>query len=107
MTTVLIGLACLLGLCFFGIRVGFTTLIMDFVGFAMERGWFASLAVVAQQVTENAQNYNPSVIPLFIPTDIFICRPDISADPYDAAYAALGRFKGGLALATMLACGGF
>jgi len=107
MTTALIGFACLLGLCFFGFRVGFATLIVGFVGFALERGWFASLAMVAQQVTEDAQNYNLSVIPLFILMGVFIYRSDISADLYDAAYAALGRFKGGLALATVLACGGF
>lgn len=107
MTTALIGFAFLLGLCFFGFRVGFATLIVGFVGFALERGWFASLAMVAQQVTEDAQNYNLSVIPLFILMGVFIYRSDISADLYDAAYAALGRFKGGLALATVLACGGF
>ena len=107
MTTALIGFACLLALCFFGFRVGFATLIVGFVGFALERGWFASLGMVAQQVTEDAQNYNLSVIPLFILMGVFIYRSDISADLYDAAYAALGRFKGGLALATVLACGGF
>lgn len=107
MTTALIGFAVLLGLCFFGFRVGFATLIVGFVGFAMERSWFASLAMVAQQVTEDAQNYNLSVIPLFILMGVFIYRSDISRDLYDAAFAALGRFKGGLALATVLACGGF
>lgn len=107
MITALIGFACLLGLCFFGFRVGFATLVVGFVGFALERGWLASLAMVAQQVTEDAQNYNLSVIPLFILMGVFIYRSDISADLYDAAYAALGRFKGGLALATVLACGGF
>jgi len=107
MTTALIGFTCLLCLCFFGFRVGFATLVVGFVGFALERGWFASLAMVAQQVTEDAQNYNLSVIPLFILMGVFIYRSDISADLYDAAYAALGRFKGGLALATVLACGGF
>ena len=80
---------------------------MGFVGFALERGWFASLGMVAQQVTEDAQNYNLSVIPLFILMGVFIYRSDISVDLYDASYAALGRMKGGLALATVLACGGF
>lgn len=107
MTTALIGFAILLSLCFFGFRVGFATLIVGFVGFALERSWGASLAMVAQQVTEDAQNYNLSVIPLFILMGVFIYRSDISRDLYDAAYAALGRFRGGLALATVLACGGF
>lgn len=107
MITALIGFACLLALCFFGFRVGFATLIVGFVGFALERGWGASLAMTAQQVTEDAQNYNLSVIPLFILMGVFIYRSDISSDLYDAAYGAFGRFKGGLALATVLACGGF
>lgn len=107
MTTALLGFAALLALCFFGFRVGFATLIVGFVGFALERGWSPSLAMVAQQVAEDAQNYNLSVIPLFILMGVFIYRSDVSSDLYDAAYAALGRFKGGLALATVLACGGF
>ncbi len=107
MTTALLGFAILLMLCFAGFRVGFATLMVGFVGFAFERGWTASLAMVAQQVTEDAQNYNLSVIPLFILMGVFIYRSDISRDLYDAAYAALGRFRGGLALATVLACGGF
>ena len=107
MTTALIGFAALLALCFFGFRVGFATLFVGFVGFALERGTTASLAMVAQQVTEDAQNYNLSVIPLFILMGVFIYRSDISQDLYDAAYGALGRFRGGLALATVLACGGF
>lgn len=107
MITALIGFFCLLALCFYGFRVGFATLFVGFVGFAFERGWTASLTMVAQQVTEDAQNYNLSVIPLFVLMGVFIYRSDISSDLYDAAYAALGRFKGGLALATVLACGGF
>ncbi|MBG6142508.1 tripartite ATP-independent transporter DctM subunit [Labrenzia sp. EL_142] len=107
MITALLGFAVLLALCFYGFRVGFATLLVGFVGFALERGWSASLTMVAQQVTENAQNYNLSVIPLFVLMGVFIYRSDISRDLYDAAYAALGKFRGGLALATVLACGGF
>lgn len=107
MTIALLGFAALVGLCFFGFRVGFATLMVGVVGFALERGWSASLAMVAQQVAEDSQNYTLSVIPLFILMGVFVYRSDISSDLYDAAYAALGRFKGGLALATVLACGGF
>ena len=107
MTIALTGFAILLLLCFLGFRVGFATLFVGFVGFAFERGWGASLAMVSQQVFEDANNYNLSVIPLFILMGVFIYRSDVSSDLYDTAYAALGRFKGGLALATVLACGGF
>ena len=107
MTTALIGFAVLLVLCFIGFRIGFATLLVGFVGFALERGWSASLAMVGQQVMEDSMNYTLSVIPLFILMGVFIFRSDVSNDLYDAAYTALGRFRGGLALATVLACGGF
>lgn len=107
MITALIGFAALLTLCFMGFRVGFATLMVGFVGFGLERGFHASLGMVGQQVLEDAMNYNLSVIPLFILMGVFVYRSDVSRDLYDAAYAALGRFKGGLALATVLACGGF
>lgn len=107
MATALIGFAALLALCFLGFRVGFATLVVGFVGFAMERGWSASLAMVGQQVFHDSMNYNLSVIPLFILMGVLIVHARISQDLYDAAYAALGRFRGGLALATVLAAGGF
>jgi len=107
MTFALIGFAALLTLCFLGFRVGFATLFVGFVGFGLERGFTASLAMVGQQVFHDAMNYNLSVIPLFILMGVFIYRSDVSRDLYDSAYAVLGHLRGGLALATVLACGGF
>ncbi len=107
MTIALIGFAVLLVLCFLGFRVGFATLIVGFVGFALERGFEASLAMVGQQVFHDSMNYNLSVIPLFILMGVLIVHARISQDLYDAAYAALGKYRGGLALATVLAAGGF
>lgn len=107
MTIALLGFGLLLILCFVGFRVGFATLAVGFGGFALERGFSAALAMVGQQVFHDSMNYNLSVIPLFILMGVFIFRSDVSSDLYDAAYSALGRFRGGLALATVLACGGF
>lgn len=107
MVTALIGFAVLLFLCFIGMRVGFATLVVGFVGYGTLRGFDASLAMVGQQVFHDSMNYNLSVIPLFILMGVLIVRAQISQDLYDAAYSALGRFRGGLALATVLAAGGF
>ncbi len=107
MTTALVGFAILLALCFFGFRVGYATLLVGLVGFATQRGWEAAFAMTGQQVIEDAMNYNLSVIPLFILMGVFIYRAEISRDLYDAAYAGLGRFRGGLALSTVVACAGF
>lgn len=107
MTTALIGFAVLLILCFAGFRVGFATLIVGAAGFSLERGLGAGLAMTGQQIIEAGTNYNLSVIPLFILMGVFIYRSDISRDLYDAAQAGFGHFKGGLAMATVIACGGF
>ncbi len=107
MLTALIGFAALLTLCFLGFRVGFATLIVGFVGFGIERGFEASLAMMGQQILHDSMNYNLSVIPLFILMGVLIVHANISKDLYDAAYSGLGKFRGGLALATVLAAGGF
>jgi tripartite ATP-independent transporter DctM subunit len=103
----LTGFAVLLLLCFFGIRVGFATMMVGIVGFASLRGWSAALSLTGQQIMDDAMNYNLSVIPLFILMGTFIYRADVSRDLYDAAYAGFGRFRGGLALSTVVACAGF
>lgn len=107
MTTALIGFGALLLMCFFGFRVGFATLFVGLVGFAMERGLPAALAMTSSQIMDDAMNYHLSVIPLFILMGVFIYRSDISKDLYDAAYSGLGGFRGGLALSTVVACAGF
>ena len=107
MTLALTGFAVLLLLCFFGFRVGFATMLVGIVGFAWLRGWPAALSLTGQQIMDDAMNYNLSVIPLFILMGTFIYRADVSRDLYDAAYAGLGRFRGGLALSTVAACAGF
>ncbi len=107
MTTALIGFAVLLLLCFFGFRIGFATMLVGLVGFALQRGWPAALTMTGDQIMEDAMSYNLSVIPLFILMGVFIYRADVSKDLYDAAYAGLGRLRGGLALSTVVACAGF
>lgn len=107
MTASIIAFACVIGLCFAGVRVGFATLIVGFVGFGLQRGWGAAWALVGQQVLDDSMNYNLSVIPLFVLMGVFIYRSGISTDLYNAAYAGLGRFRGGLGQSTTLACAGF
>ena len=107
MTIALVGFAVLILLCFFGFRVGFATLIVGVIGFAYLRGWSAAFAMAGTQIMEDAMNYNLSVIPLFILMGVFIYKAEISNDLFDAAYAGLGQFRGGLALSTVVACAGF
>ncbi len=109
MTLSLIGFGVLLALSFIGFPLGFTTLAVGVVGFAYTRGWdwHAAFTMMAQQIVETGGSYGLSVIPLFILMGVFIHRSNISEDLYRASYALVGRYRGGLAHSTILACAGF
>ena len=107
MMIALFGFALLILLCFLGAPVGFATLLVGFAGFALLRGFDASLSMVGQQITHGAINYGMSVIPLFVLMGVFIYRANISTDLFDAANRRFGRLRGGLAYSTVLSCGGF
>jgi tripartite ATP-independent transporter DctM subunit len=58
-------------------------------------------------VRESGFQYLLSVLPLFILMGNFITQAKLSKELYAAAYAFLGHRKGGLAMSTVVACGGF
>jgi tripartite ATP-independent transporter DctM subunit len=109
MTVALVGFAFLLVLCFLGFPLGFSTLLTGLAGFAYMRGWdwHAALTMMAQQIVDTGANYGLSVIPLFLLMGVFIHRANISEDLFEASNALLGRYMGGLAQSTVLACAGF
>lgn len=109
MTIALIGFAGLLVLCFLGFPLGFSTLLAGLAGFAYMRGWdwHAALTMMAQQIVDTGANYGLSVIPLFLLMGVFIHRANISEDLFEASNALVGRYRGGLAQSTVLACAGF
>lgn len=107
MTEALIGFGVLLALSFVGVPLAFATLAVGVAGFALLRGISPALVMMSQQVVETATNYGLSVIPLFVLMGVFIHRSNIADELFDAANAWLGRFRGGLAMSTVMACGGF
>jgi tripartite ATP-independent transporter DctM subunit len=102
----LIGFAVLLAICFVGVPMGFALVAVGFFGFGLERSFPAAFATVGQQVQDVATNYGFSVLPLFLLMGTFIHRAALSEDLYDASNAWLGHLRGGLAMATITACGG-
>jgi len=63
--------------------------------------------MLGQVVVDASTNYGMSVLPMFILMGLFVHKADISGELYDAANAWLGHLKGGLAHATLAACGLF
>src|SRR6185436_8251044 len=51
--------------------------------------------------------YTLSVVPLFILMGNFVTRAGMSKELYRAGHTVVGHLRGGLAMATVLACAGF
>lgn len=89
------------------VPVGVAMLGVGFVGFASITGLRPASFMTAQTAFATVNSYSLSVVPLFLLMGNLINRSRISGDLYDAAHAIFGHFRGGLAQATILACGGF
>lgn len=71
------------------------------------RGLKASMAISEQQIMDLATNYQFSVLPLFIMMGVFVVKAGLADELFETATAWLGHLKGGLGMATIVACGGF
>ncbi|WP_424988513.1 TRAP transporter large permease [Microbulbifer sp. S227A] len=107
MTLAIIGIALVLILSVIGVPLAFATLFVGIAGISYIRGFEAAMGITGQWIMESSMNYGLSVVPLFILMGAFIHRSGISEELYDAAYAWLGHFRGGVAMSTVFACAGF
>jgi C4-dicarboxylate transporter DctM subunit len=103
----LIAFIVLFALLFWGVPIGLGMGAIGVVGFAFKIGWQPALATVGQIVVDNVMNYNFSLLPLFLLMSNLIARSRLSEELYTASHAFLGHRRGGLAMATVVACGGF
>jgi C4-dicarboxylate transporter DctM subunit len=107
MTIALVGLALLLFLSFMRIPIAFAMVAVGFAGMSMVIGMKGAMANVGQTAFDAAVNYELSVVPLFVLMGNFVTKARLSEELYDASNAFLGHRRGGLAMATVVACGGF
>jgi tripartite ATP-independent transporter DctM subunit len=128
MTISIVGFAVMLVLIFLGVPLGFALMFVGLVGFAYVRADMVGQALVSwgdaglefnmraingalvmtgQQMYDQVTLYSFTVIPLFILMGAFINRSNLAHELYDAANAFVGHFRGGLAMGTVVACGGF
>jgi len=109
MTEALAGLVVILLLAFLRIPIALSMGIVGIVGYAYMRDWTwgAAFATAQTKVYETGRNYALSVVPLFILMGNLVTRAGMSKELYRAAYGFIGHLRGGLAMATIVACGGF
>ncbi|MDI5934929.1 TRAP transporter large permease [Halomonas kalidii] len=102
------GFAALLLLAFLRVPLAFAMGIVGFVGFYYLTGnWSAAEAMAARRVVDTGMDYGLSVIPLFILMGNFVSHAGLSDALFRASNGFLGHRKGGQAMATIVACGGF
>jgi C4-dicarboxylate transporter DctM subunit len=107
MTEALIGLGAMLALSFLRVPIAISMGLIGFLGLWWMRGLAPSMASVATVVYESGFQYTLSVVPLFILMGNFVTRAGMSKELYRAGYTLVGHLRGGLAMATVMACAGF
>ncbi|AMY70610.1 TRAP transporter large permease [Frigidibacter mobilis] len=107
MTLSLIAIAILLVLMLARVPIAFAMALVGGVGFAVMRGWGPAGAMVGNAVFETGLNYSLSVVPLFIFMGNVLAGSGIAQGLFAAANRVFGRMRGGLAMASVLSCGGF
>ncbi|MGR3503476.1 TRAP transporter large permease [Pseudaestuariivita sp.] len=107
MTESLIGLGAVLVLVFLRMPIAIAMGIVGFVGFMELRNFRAAISMVGRLLIDTAQDYGLSVVPLFILMGLFVNKGGLSRELYQVSNAFLGHLRGGLAMATIVACSGF
>lgn len=77
------------------------------IGYIGQSGWEPFANFMNTQAFARFAGYDLSVIPLFILMGYFATKGGISKDLFSFAAAVMGRFKGGMAMASILACAAF
>jgi C4-dicarboxylate transporter DctM subunit len=106
-TTGIVGIAVLLFLFLLRMPVGFAMALVGVVGFAYLSGADSALTLLAQDIYDQFSAYPLSVIPMFILMGSFAFASGISQRLYRTAHTWVGSYRGGLTMATVLACAGF
>ena len=107
MITSIIGFIVVLALVLLRMPIAIAMGLGGIIGYAQETTLRASISMAGRLIIDTAQDYGLSVVPLFILMGLFVNKGGLSRELYRVSYVFLGHFKGGLAMATIMACGGF
>jgi tripartite ATP-independent transporter DctM subunit len=103
----ILGIALLLLLFLMRMPIAFAMAVVGFVGFTYLGGVDPALNLLAQDIYDEFSKYSLSVIPLFILMGSFAFASGISERLFTTTYTWVGSLRGGLTIATVLACAGF
>jgi len=87
--------------------VAFVMGLIGFLGFAYMVSTNAGYAIVAKNVWNIFSSYDLTVVPMFVFMGTIAFHSGISGRLFDTTHKFMGARRGGLAMATILACAGF
>lgn len=102
-----IGFLALAALMLLRVPIGFAMGIVGAGGVSYIIGWPAAYRMIGTIAIRTTTDYAFGIIPMFLLMGSIVMGSGVSTELYRAANAFVGRFRGGLALATISACGGF
>jgi tripartite ATP-independent transporter DctM subunit len=103
----MIGIGILLTLMFGGMPIGFAMLLVGSTGFFYLVRLSGAIHILASVPYGLISNYDYCVLPLFLLMGTIILNAGFGGTLFRLANAILGRLPGGLAIATIFACGIF
>ena len=106
-TLVIIGFALLILLFLLRMPIAYGMVLIGFLGFAYVISVEGALSVMAKDFWVMFSSYTLTVIPMFVFMGTIAFYSGIGGRLYDAAYKFFGQQRGGLCLATIVACAGF
>jgi len=89
------------------VPVGMAMGLVGVSGYALIAGGGPALKLIGQTSMRTVTDYTFGVIPMFMLMGAFVSVSGVSKELFRAANAMVGHLRGGLGMATVLACGGF
>ena len=102
-----IGFVALFALMMLRVPVGMAMGLVGVTGYSVLVGPGPALKLVGQTSLRTVTDYTFGVIPMFMLMGAFVSVSGLSREMFKAADAFLGQLRGGLGIATVVACGGF
>ena len=102
-----IGVVLLIVLFLLRVQIGFSMLIIGFLGYGYIVNFSGALAVLSLVPYSTVATYSLSVIPLFILMGMFLSYGGLGRDVFSAVDTWFRHIRGGMAVATIGACAGF
>jgi C4-dicarboxylate transporter, DctM subunit len=101
------GFVLLFALMLLRVPVGMAMGLVGITGFGLLAGFGPALKLIGQTSMRTVTDYTFGVIPMFLLMGAFVTNSGMSRELFRAANTFIGHLRGGLGLATIVACAGF